>query len=162
MEQGGSRFRRGLAGMALAVFAIAVWFALDESDVDPTAAPPELSTPQHTLASPTATQRLSTADHRIAENGRLTLDASALPSDRALSLALEMPDEARGAEPRPVRVVSVDGREIETTAHPSPGSGSGVEVDIDPVWLSPGRYLIEVKTAERTPLPLRRFVLEVQ
>ena len=36
-------------------------------------------------------------------------------------------------------------------------------VDVDTGWLRPsGRYLIEVKTLERSHFPLRRYALEVR
>ncbi len=42
----------------------------------------------------------------------------------------------------------------------APGAGSGVEVKIDPGFLSPGRYMIEL--GSRPPLKIPRFVLEVR
>jgi hypothetical protein len=35
-------------------------------------------------------------------------------------------------------------------------------VEIPAGWLSPGRYIVEVRTSERTHLPLRRYALEVR
>ena len=75
---------------------------------------------------------------------------------------MALTDEARGSEPLSVRVVSLDGRRIETTAAPAAGSGSGLRLELEPEWLRPGRYMIEVTTAEKIPLHLRRYVLEVQ
>jgi hypothetical protein len=37
-----------------------------------------------------------------------------------------------------------------------------VRVEIENGWLSPGRYLIEIETTEKSHLALRRYVLEVR
>ncbi len=99
---------------------------------------------------------------RIAESGRISIEAASLPAGQVLTLVLGLGDEARGSEPLPVRVVSLDGRRIETTAAPAAGSGSGLRLELEPEWLRPGRYMIEVTTAEKIPLHLRRYVLEVR
>ena len=99
---------------------------------------------------------------RIAENGRLSIDAASLRDDEVLTLGLALADEARGSEALSVRVVSLDGRRIETTAAPEAGSGSGLRLELEAEWLRLGSYMIEVTTAEKIPLHLRRYVLEVQ
>jgi hypothetical protein len=100
--------------------------------------------------------------HRIAEGGRISIDAASLRDGEVLALGLALGDEARGSEPLSVRVVSLDGRRIETTAAPAAGSGSGLRLELQPEWLRPGRYMVEVTTAEKIPLHLRRYVLEVE
>ncbi len=100
-------------------------------------------------------------DVRIADGGRLSIDADSLREGEVLAIGLGLADEARGEEPVTVRIVSVDGRRRETTATPARGSGSGLRLEIDPEWLTPGRYMIEVSTAEKTHFPVRRYVLEV-
>ena len=55
----------------------------------------------------------------------------------------------------------MDGRRIETHAAPIAGSGNGLRLELDPEWLTPGRYMIEVRTVEKSHFPLRRYVLEV-
>ena len=99
---------------------------------------------------------------RIAARGRLTLERDALPDGGPLTLALDLADDARGSGDRSVRVVSTDGRRIDLTASPLPGSGSGLRLEIDSGFLSPGRYLIEVETVEEHPLRIRRYVLELK
>ncbi len=98
---------------------------------------------------------------RIAESGRISIDAASLPDGEVLALGLALSDEARGSEPLSVRVVSIDGRRIETTAVPAAGSGSGLRLELETEWLRPGRYMIEVTTAEKIPLRLRRYVIEI-
>jgi hypothetical protein len=60
-----------------------------------------------------------------------------------------------------VQIIGVDGRKIEIQANPLPGQGAGLELAVDVDWLKRGRYLVQVRTKEKTPLALRRFVLEV-
>ena len=98
---------------------------------------------------------------RIAEGGRLSIDPDSLPEGEVLALELAMPDEARGVEPLAVKITSIDGRQIEAIGVPAAGSGTGLRFEIDPTWLKPGRYLIEVRTVEKVHFPLRRYVLEV-
>jgi hypothetical protein len=104
----------------------------------------------------------ATGGPRIASGGRLRLDADALPKAGPLSLVLELDDESRASGERAVRVVSTDGRRIDLTASALPGSGSGLRLAIDPAFLTPGLYMIEVDTAEAHPLHIRRYVLEIR
>jgi len=106
--------------------------------------------------------RSAVAGLRIEAGGRLSLERGELPRGRPLLLALAVSDEGRGTSLRTVRVVSTDGRRVDTTAVPLPGRGSGLQLGIDPDFLSPGRYLIEVDTVSSSPLRLQRFVLEVR
>ena len=99
---------------------------------------------------------------RIAAHGRLTLDVAALPATGPLTLDLELPDDARGSGERAVRVISTDRRRTDTTASPLPGAGSGVRLELDPDFLSPGRYMIEIDTDDKHPLQIRRYVLELR
>lgn len=159
MELGSARMRWGVALAALAAFALGALAALNDTSTASGPVSPALPKTAEAASAPAAVPE---ADYRIEANGRLTIEASSLPAEGSLSLALALPDDARNAEPRPARVVAGDGRQIETRALDRAGSGSGVQLDIDASWLAPGRYLIEVKTAERKPLPLRRYVLEVK
>ena len=145
----------------LAVFGAATWFSQSE-------APEALERSAQGMAE-TAPQSQSQARPgpsdsaiRIAEHGRLRLVHSELPKQGPLNVVLALPDEARGRGPRTARVVSTDGRRIDTTASALAGAGTGVEIEIDPAFLTPGLYMIEIETAETTPLALRRYVIEVE
>jgi hypothetical protein len=100
--------------------------------------------------------------HSIAESGRLSIDSESLREGEVLTIALALADDAHGDEELAVRVVSLDGRTLDVTAMPMDGMGAGVQIAIDADWLQPGSYMIQVKTTEKTPLPLRRYVLEVR
>jgi len=140
----------------VAVFAAATWFIGEETSDRTQNTPRE--TPQ---AEPAASPGMSDPPLRIAQHGRLSLDLSALPEEGPLSLVLDLPDEARGQGLRTLRIVSTDGRRIDTTASPLAGTGTGVQVDIEPGFLTRGLYMIEIDTEEKTALQIRRYVLEL-
>jgi len=157
-KNSGFRWAAGLGG--LAVVALGVWFTSGGSPERREAAGEGLVRPAP-AARPSPPAAAGPGLH-IAADGRLTLDVDALPDEGPLILTLDLSDEARGSGDRPVRVISEDGRRIDTTVSPLPGGGSGVRLEIDPGFLSSGRYLIEVDTEEKHPLQLRRYVLQLR
>ena len=157
--------RTAWAGIAALALGVALWWGMGEDAPRPREGPDAETARTTPPDSPPAPERAAAAAapaYRIAPSGRLSLEATALPTQGTLALGLELSDEARGSEPRPVRIVGVDGRVIDTIASLAVGAGTGVRLEIDPEWLRPGRYMIEVKTAEKIHLPLRRYVLEVR
>ena len=51
---------------------------------------------------------------------------------------------------------------LEIEAQPVDGSGSGLRLELEPAWLTPGRYMIQMEIAAgQSPLGVRRYVLEV-
>ncbi len=100
--------------------------------------------------------------HHIAQGERLFLDSAELSEAASLHVTLEFPDVWRGETPRPVRVVSGDGRAIDVIAAREIDGEQLFALEIDSSALTPGPYLIEIKSAERSPLQLRRFVFEVR
>ncbi len=167
------RLRRlGLVALALLLAAGLYWLSLGP-DIDipaaTTAEVPTASSPgsarqpgavrEGPIASEPSGRRAPAL--RIAEGGRISIDAASLRDGEVLTLELALSDEAMGSEPLPVRVVSVDGRRIETTAAPAAGSGSALHLELEAEWLRPGRYMIQVTTVEKSPLQLRRYVIEV-
>jgi hypothetical protein len=162
MEERSSRTRWVVAlGLAvLAAFASGIWLAKapDKPPARSDAAGPERPAPPPAAKPPETAE----AGHRISEHGRLALEAGDLPIDGPLALTLDLPDEARGSEPRPVVIASEDGRRLETMSAIAPGPGTGVHLEIDSSWLEPGRYMISVATAEPSHFPVRRYVLEIR
>ena len=144
--------------VGLAALSLAVWFTLDGS-TDGVGSAARDGT-EITLEGASSSTANSPA--RLVNHGRLTLEKDALPYEGPLSLALDLPDEARGIGAHAIRIVSLDGRRLETTATPLPGSGTGVQVEIDTAFLSRGRYMIEIDTAEKHALQIRRYVLELK
>jgi len=153
----------GLPLAALVAFAIGVWRAEppqppgEGAGGEPGGAPEAPASP-----TPPGPAKQPAADFRIPDRGRLSLEAKDLPASGSVAIALDLPDEARGAEARSVQVASTDGRALQTVATIEPGEGSGVRIQLDAAWLAPGRYMIQVETNEKTHFPLRRYVLEVR
>jgi hypothetical protein len=154
------------AAAVLVLAAVALLFAqrdrlgLAPEEAGRGIAPPPASRTVAPGAPPAATAVRAPAQ-RIPENGRLRVERDALREGEVLALGLDLPDDARGEGPRPLKVVDVEGRVLETSALPVAGPGTGLRLEIDPGWLRPGLYLIQVQTAERQPLALQRYVLEV-
>ncbi len=157
-----------LAGVGV-VIAVAVWLVLGSGSVPgpgPADGPGqaanglEMPAPIGREAVPPAL-RVKAPAQQIAENGRLRVTAAALREGDVLALGLAMPDVARGSDARAVKVADVSGRVIDVEGVAVDGAGSGLRIEIDPDWLEPGTYLIQVQTAEATPLPVRRYVLDV-
>jgi hypothetical protein len=100
--------------------------------------------------------------HRIAENGRLSIDLETLQEGDVLVLGLALPDEVHVDQPLPAKIVSLEQGLLETTAFPDEGSGNGLRLEIDSDWLTPGGYMIQIATPEKKPLSARRWVLKVR
>jgi hypothetical protein len=101
-------------------------------------------------------------DHAIESGTTLGLAVEQLPSGRPLVLALELGVPSADLEPRPVRVIAPDGRLLHAGGPVDPDSRRSASLSIDPAWLTPGRYIVEVRTTERTHIPLRRYAIEVE
>ncbi len=98
---------------------------------------------------------------RIASGTALSLSRSEVPAT-GLVVELELPvAPSPGAASLPGRVIDEDRRTVEIVARIDPALPGWVRVEIPPGFLSAGRYVIEVETTERTHLPLRRYVLEI-
>lgn len=99
---------------------------------------------------------------QLPESGRLTIAYSDLPKRKALTLALPLAEGAIGDTPLPARIVDVEGRVLDVLVNPAPADPTGATLALDPEWLTPGSYMIQVRTQDQSALPLRRFVLIVE
>jgi hypothetical protein len=97
----------------------------------------------------------------LAKGETLVLDAATLRPGTPVALRLDLEVASRSDEPRPVRVYSTDGRALELQASLG-AQRSEANLELDPAFLTPGRYMVEVKTTELSPLPIRRYVVEVR
>ena len=149
-------------GAAIAIACLMLWIANQlggGASVNPPATTPAQA-PAPAKAPVSSSDELER--HHINRDERLLLDAHDVSGAESLHVTLEFPDAWRGETPRPVRVVSGDGRAIEVIASMEAAGEELIEVEIATSDLTPGPYMIEIKSAERTPLPLRRFVFEVR
>jgi hypothetical protein len=86
-----------------------------------------------------------------------------LPTERPLALNLLLPAALPSADVLPARIVAMDGsRELKLPDAVVANDRGKVQVQIESGWLSPGRYLIEIKTTEPSHLALRRYLLEIR
>jgi hypothetical protein len=91
----------------------------------------------------------------------LEIAIASLPADEPVVVNLLLPEPSRTAEPHAVRVLAFDGRTLETFAALREADRRSARFELQADWLSPGRYIIEMKTTERTHFPHRRYALEV-
>jgi hypothetical protein len=160
-----------IAFCGLAV-GIGVWLAWSPGQDDSSsgagsaispAAQPETPVPvEEEVAEVPAEETPEPTDYLFEDGGRMSIPSAYLPDQELVSFGLTMGNDARGNEDLKVVIASIsNGRRLETTASPRRGDGSGLRLEIETDWLEPGQYMIQVKTAEKKPLSLRRFVLEV-
>jgi hypothetical protein len=109
-----------------------------------------------------ATQAASAGGElRIETGGTLVLEAAKLEPGRPVVVHLVQGEVSRSDEPNPVRIASVDGRELLLEGHLG-DDRKDARLEIDPAFLTPGTYLVEMKTSEYSHFPLRRYVVEVR
>ena len=92
----------------------------------------------------------------------LEIGFESLNPGEVLTLDLRFPAPPEGTERLAARVISSDGRVVETSALPRADDRSRASLQIQNDFLAPDRYIIEVKTIEKTHFPLRRYALEVR
>jgi hypothetical protein len=158
---------RGVRIAALVSVAAVVGFAAAQwlwprsapAPEPPAAAAPEPPPAAPPPATPVATQQ---GELRLTSGGRIAIEAAALEPGRPVVLLLDLGAPSRSDEPRPVRIASEDGRVLDAQGGLE-GERQDARVEVDPEFLSrPGRYLVEVRTTEQSPFPLRRYVIEVR
>jgi hypothetical protein len=126
-SQSGSALPIAIGGLLVLVLALGLWWALSRSPghagapsgATPAAshaADPAASTPRPDAAPPPRGVRAPA--QRIADQGRLSVTREALREGDVLALGLELSDVLRGVGPRPVKVVDVRGRVLESVALP--------------------------------------------
>ena len=92
----------------------------------------------------------------------LEIPADALPADRALELNLQLAEPSASSDPLAGRILSEGRAPLHLSAAILGEDRRTARVAIEANWLSPGRYVIEVQTTERTHFPLRRYAFEVR
>ncbi len=152
----------GALAILVASGAIGVLIARDRSEV---AGPGPDGEPRHTrqIATPegSGSDDLGFVELQLISGDELEIPVSSLPAGEPVFLSLGLPTSPLGS--LPVRVLATDGRILETTGVVYEDDPTRVSVEIEAGWLdSPGRYIVELKTKERTHFPLRRYAFEVR
>jgi hypothetical protein len=103
------------------------------------------------------------ADFDLIAGETTSVVAQELPTARPLTLNLLLPAGLSSAAGLPARILAMDGsRELKLSDAVVGDDRDRVRVQLESAWLTPGRYLIEIETTERSHLALRRYQLEVR
>lgn len=112
---------------------------------------------------------MSAIDYTVDLAQITTISAKNLPVGRPVTLGLTLPEPAPLATQLTAKIVDESNRELDAQAlvvGRSP-TGEGAEeggtarLEIEEGWLTPGTYLIYLKTTEKSHFPLRRYPIEV-
>ena len=139
--------------------ALALWLWSRDGGHGPAA--PESAPAEAPGEAPRAVAAPQAGEIAIASGETIEIDLGSLEAGRPLVLRLDLGEPSRTDQPRPVRLYGPDGSVREDQGALGEGRTSA-RYEIDPAWLAPGRYVIEVKTTERSHFPLRRYALEVR
>ena len=150
--------KRWIAIALGAALLAAVLVARIDTD-EPAALHDEPADPHSAEASPAEPTRDPAAP--LATGATLVVERALLRPGEPLQLDLELPDVAGGIDVLSARMLSEASEETPLEVRIADARTS-VQVSIDAAALPPGRYLIEIKTSERTHFPLRRYVLEIR
>jgi hypothetical protein len=101
-------------------------------------------------------------DLTIFSGETLEIPADALPAGRVVALNLQLAEPSANRDPLAGRILSEGRVPLDLSAAILGEDRHIARVEIEANWLSPGRYVIEVRTTERTHFPLRRYALEVR
>jgi len=97
----------------------------------------------------------------IQPSGQLELARSALPRSGLIPISFALGEPCADANPLPVLLFSMsDRREIKVEGRLD-SVRTTTTIEVDPSWLLPGAYLVQIQTTARSPLPLRRYVIVV-
>lgn len=167
MAQEGSSRRIGLwiGGAVLVVGLVALW-ALPESE---RSVPPGVPAPETAgVRSPEPGERndppprpvsLREGPLRLESGDVVEIDRRELTGDVPVAIELVLP---AGVGAQSGRIVTPGAGELRLDDELA-GQSDTVSLALPAAQLrEPGRYLLEVRTDERSPLPLRRFAIEVR
>ncbi len=166
-RRSGSQRKAILGITVLAAVASVLWWIVAPSSEPPQSPEPivgEIATeviepdePRMPLPAPDATITLT------AGQPSAPLIADAFEPDAVLNVDLALPIAIAESKPLWARVVPPPGREpLMLDGIVRGADRNTVRVEVKAGWLLPGNYLVEIKTPERAPLPLRRFALIVE
>jgi hypothetical protein len=103
----------------------------------------------------------STAQFPLGSGQTLAVSRESLASGEPLAIRLQLAQPEDPGAPLSGRIVT-EGRVLDLAAVVGGDASDVAEVEIASDWLTPGRYVIEIRTSERSHFPLRRYALEVR
>jgi hypothetical protein len=153
-----------VAGAAVVIIAVVALLALSDRSDAPSNPASDVVEERAAAAPPSesaAAIELPTALHLGLGEDR-EIAAADLPSGQPFLLSLTVPAVSDGVGELPVRLIAEDGRVLELMGAVAPDEREQASVPIEANWLNrPGRYIIEVKTTEKSHMPLRRYAIVV-
>ncbi len=159
------RDRRRLVALVAAAVAIGLWalrsFYGGEGGADPASPAP----PRHPIDVPDSAPNAALArpgDYTLRSGEIIRISADTLPVGRPVALDLVLAEPSRNAEPLSTQVRDTRGRVLDLFATLQGDERTSARLEIEAGWLSPGDYLVEVRTTERSHFSLRRYPLEVR
>ena len=110
---------------------------------------------------PRAVDAPQAGEIEIGSGETIEIDSKSLEPGRPVVVRLDLAVASTTDDPRPVRLLGPGG--FVRLGEGALGAGrTSARYEIDPTWLTPGRYVIEVRTTEPSHFPLRRYALEVK
>lgn len=97
----------------------------------------------------------------VPSGATLVVSRSSLGASPQFAVKLQLAQPEDSGEPLTGRILT-EGRALDLSAAVIGDASDVAQVEIDADWLTPGRYVIEVHTSERSHFPLRRYALEVE
>lgn len=157
--RGRQRFARVVAGLGVGfvfiLFAPRIFPPIEGEPLDASPAEPAAGAPDE------AVERRSIPGGPLLYRGEvLQLRASELPTDEPLLLHLDVPALPGEDGVLPARLLNVEQGPRDLIAAVGE-ERTHASVSVETSRLAPGRYVVELRTPERSHFPLRRYVFEV-
>lgn len=144
---------------AIAGFAAAQWLwpgrgaSPGQDEASPSSAP----------AAAPSTPAPPTPGELRAEGGEtIQIDSASLDPDRPVVLHLVLPAPSQTEAPRPVRIIAMDGSRSLEGEGILAADRTEARFEVDPAFLRPGRYIVEVHVTTLMPMSVRRYAVEVR
>jgi hypothetical protein len=150
-----------LAFAAGVVLAMAAGSALWIADREP-APTREAAAAEQAIAPAPVIATASSPSQPLPPSGTLELERAAFSASEPVRVSLGLAEPSADESPRPVRLISQPDHRILEIEGALGAGRTAATIEVDPDYLQPGSYLVEVKTTERSHFPLRRYVIVVR
>ena len=153
-----------VAGVALSLASGWALFGGGRAGAPAPQGPAPIAAPEAAPAFPAPATRPPepVASPSVAPSQTLELERASFPASGPVRVNLELPEISADAEPRPVRMVSQPDHRILELPGALDSGRTAATIEVDPAYLQPGTYLVEMQTTERSHFPFRRYVIVVR